>query len=247
MTPNAETQTPFKNILFATDFSAAATAAVPYVASFARVHGAALWALHVRPPTVNTMAEPIMWTSLEEAAKAQAEEQRQILLTAFAGLSPQVLIEEGDLWPIMKRTIEANKINLLVMGTSGRSGGGKLLLGSVAEEVFRKAPCPVLTVGPHSPAKPGLDAEISRILFATSLGPKSAGTAACAISLTQTYQAYLTLLHVVGEPKKNGVAQHTGLVKSCEAHLCSLVPPEAKLWCIPDYRVERGGSGGEDS
>ena len=53
------------------------------------------------------------------------------------------------------RIIERNEIDLLVLGTHGRQGLAKMVMGSAAEEIFRRASCPVLTVGPKAAREPG--------------------------------------------------------------------------------------------
>lgn len=229
-----------KNILFATDFSSASGAAVPYAAELTKHYRAKLYALHVRPPVVNPMTMPASWYGLEEAAKREDEQHRKELLDTFRGIQPEIVIKEGDLWSNLATAIEQNQIDLVVMGTRGRSGIGKFLLGSVAEEIFRQAPCPVLTVGPHSPSEPKRGGEFSRILFATDFSPESVAAAPYAISLAQEYQAYLTLLHVLAEPKAGDLVHPSELARSSAQLLRNLVPAEAELWCVPEYLVERG-------
>ena len=236
------TRIQLKNILYATDFSRAATAAAPYAAGLARHYGANLYAMHVRPPAVNPLAPPESWKSLEEAAEIMAEEERRKLLDTFPGVKTQVLISEGDLWSNLAAAIKDNKIDLIVIGTRGRSGIGKFVLGSAAEEIFRQAPCLVLTVGPHSTAEPKRSGEFTRILFATDFSPEATAAAPYAISLAQEYQAYLTLLHVLAEPKASELVQPSDLTASSSQILHKLVPPEAELWCVPDYLVERGAA-----
>lgn len=151
-----------------------------------------------------------------------------------------MLILEGDLWSNLAAVIEANQIDLIVMGTRGRTGIGKFLLGSVAEEIFRQAPCPVLTVGPYAVSEPEQGGEFTHILFATDFSPESVAAAPYAISLAQECQAYLTLLHVIEEPKAGDLVRPPELVASSEQLLRKLVPPEAELWCVPEYAIERG-------
>jgi nucleotide-binding universal stress UspA family protein len=91
------TRIEIKNILFPTDFSQAADAAIPYAAELVRRFGAKLHVLHVRPPVINPMTEPATWPVLERAANAEAEAQRQAVIGAFPGIKPEVLIEEGGL------------------------------------------------------------------------------------------------------------------------------------------------------
>jgi nucleotide-binding universal stress UspA family protein len=116
------------------------------------------------------------------------------------------------------------------------------VLGSVAEEIFRQASCPVLTVGPNTTTtaagkKPG---EVTRILFATDFSPGSNAAAPYAVSLAQECQAYLTLLHVIGEPKPGKLVKPADLVHSYSQLLHKLVPAEPDLWSVPEYVVEKG-------
>ena len=66
----------------------------------------------------------------------------------------QVVIAEGVISEVLMDLIQRNHIDLAVLGTHGRRAFKKLLLGSIAEEVFRMAPCPVLTVGPKTAPAP---------------------------------------------------------------------------------------------
>lgn len=221
-----------KNILFATDFSPAADAAIPYAAELSKHYGAKLFALHVRPPAVGPLIPPESWPQVEKVAKIEAEQQKRELLNSFSLVRPEVMIREGGIWSNFEAAISANEIDLVVIGTRGRSGVAKLFLGSVAEEVFRRAPCPVLTVGPRSFIWPRLRGEFTRILFATDLSTESAA-APYAISFAQEYQTYLTLLHVIDHPEGADPSR-------CMELLRNLVPPEAELLCASDYVVEAG-------
>ena len=228
-----------KNILFTTDFSPAAAAALPYAGELAKHYGAKLYALHVRTPVINPMTPPAGWPALEKAAEAEERERRETLRNAIPGIEPTVLIEDGDLWTNVKSVVDKKSIGLIVMGTRGLTGFGKLLLGSAAEEIFRDATCPVLTVGPHSPAEPKPGGEVTRILYATNF-EGSLPAAEYALSLAQEYQAHLTLLHVIEEPKVGDLVVPQDLIESSKRHLARMVPLEAELWCVPDFVVERG-------
>jgi nucleotide-binding universal stress UspA family protein len=112
-----------------------------------------------------------------------------------------------------------------------------MLLGSVAEEIFRTVPCPVLTVGPHCQAD---RANIREILFATDFASEASAAAAYAVSLAQEFQARLTMLHVVPEPKPGDLVIWSEVRDSSKQLLRKLVPDEAEAWCKPEYFVERG-------
>ena len=233
----AKIRTQFENILFATDFSAAAAHAVPFVKKIARHFQSNLVALHVKPPVVNPMTQPTTWQADIVAARVFDKKHRDELLDTFAGINTEVMIEEGEIQSCLQSAIEKHDTDLVIIATRGRTGVAKVLLGSVAEEIFRTLPCPVLTVGPHSdPAK----ANIREILLATDFGSESQSAAAYAVSLAQEYQARLTLLHVVPERKPGELVSWFDVQESSKQLLRKLVPAEAEAWCKPEYLVERG-------
>jgi nucleotide-binding universal stress UspA family protein len=233
-------QIQLKNILFTTDFSPAAEAAIPYAAEIAKRYGARLFALHVRAPLVNPMLPPASWHSSLEAARIDTEKQRKTLLEAFPELQPEVLIQEGDIFSLLQSTVQDHNIDLIVLGTRGRSGIGKFFLGSIAEEIFRKSTCPVLTVGPHATEGPAQDGRVRKILYATDFGPETNTAAAYAVSFAQELQAHLTLMHVIAENKPGELISPHELVTFCEEHLRNLVPQDTELWSEAQYLVEQG-------
>jgi nucleotide-binding universal stress UspA family protein len=233
----AKIRTRFENILFATDFSAAAAHAVPFVKKIARHFQSDLVALHVKPPVVNPMTQPTTWQADIVAARVFDKAHRDELLDTFAGINTEVLIEEGEIQSCLQSVIEKHNADLVIIATRGRTGVAKVLLGSVAEAIFRSVPCPVLTVGPHSdPAK----ATIREILFATDFASESQSAAAYAVSLAQEFQARLTLLHVVPERKPGELVSWFDVQESSKQRLRKLVSAEAEAWCKPEYFVERG-------
>ena len=234
------TRIQFKNVLFLSDFSPAADAAIPYAAEVAKRFGAKLFALHMRTPVINPLTQPASWAALERTAEVEASIERNTLRKSFPGLQPEVLVEEGDFYSTLLDVIARDKIDLIVLGTRGRSGVAKFLLGSVAEEIFRQAPCPVLSVGPFTPGGPAWGGVITEIVYATDFSPESVSAAAHAISLAQEFQARLTLMHVIAAEAPGDLLLPGELVKATEQHLRNLVPPEAQLWCEPQFVVEQG-------
>ena len=115
-----------------------------------------------------------------------------------------------------------------------------MLLGSVAEEMFRLADCPVLTVGPHVPREVAAEVGFRNILFATDFSPNSGKAAAYALSLAQEHRARLTLLHAVEEASQSSQANAAILRTYFTRLLEEFVPAEAGLWCDPEYVVEIG-------
>jgi nucleotide-binding universal stress UspA family protein len=123
---------------------------------------------------------------------------------------------------------------MIVVGTRGRTGLAKMFIGSVAERIFRNALCPVLTVGPHSPAPVNREQGVKRILYATDFTPQSLYAAQYAISMAQQFQAHLTLMHVVPEP--DGGVLDEQCVPAAEGRLRQLMsvdhPVEFEAQCV---------------
>ena len=87
-------------------------------------------------------------------------------------------------------------IDLIVLGSHGKHGLKKLVLGSAAEQIFRHADCPVLTVGPKVVAPGPGEVAFKHILFATDFSAGSLRALPYALSLAEENQARLALLHV---------------------------------------------------
>jgi nucleotide-binding universal stress UspA family protein len=229
----------FRNILFATDFSAAANLAMPYAAGLARSFGAKLYALHVQEPA-NYALPPEMWQTVQLTREKEAQILHEAVKHDFPEVTAEVLVGEGGVWAAIEAAIKTYRIDLVVVGTRGRTGVEKVLLGSQAEEVLRLATCPVLTVGPEAQSHDGKRGKITSILYATNFGRASLAAAPLAVSLAEEYQARLTLLHVIENREAHDLAIPEEFGESSERVLRALVPDEAKFWCAPHFIVEQG-------
>ena len=213
-----------RNILFATNFSPGAAAALPYAVALTKQYDARLHVLEVRPGVDGVLAPPGPWQGIEETARADIEREKQNILALLPEVRSEVFVKRGDLWSNLAAVIEANDIDLVVIGTTGRSGIAKFFLGSKAEEIFRKGTCPVLTIGPHSPAEPSI--EINTLLFATDLRPESTA-APYAVLLAEEYGARLILLYVVEHQE--------GLDIQFSLHYCAIsCPPKPSSGALPN-------------
>jgi len=227
-----------KNILFATDFSQCSNAALSYALSLARRYGATIHAAHVIPT-----ANDLLFVSDEAWPAAAEEEDRRIrgyieeLDHQLAGVAHDVRTPKGKVVDVLLRMIKENDVDLVITGTHGRTGVRKLLLGSVAEEIFRRCPCPVFSVGPHVQPAPGNGSEFHHVLFTTDFSNASLTALPYAISVAEEDQAQLTLLNVVLESEK-GLLHPERLRMSLMRRLGELVPPEAELWCHPECEIE---------
>jgi len=235
----ARTRITLKNILFATDFSPSADLAAPIAVRIARRYGAKVYGVHVNRFDDYTAAAPNAWAAMAEAAERETKEDAARLNEQLQGIEHEVVIGEGRLWDVMSDLIEKKEIDLVVLGTRGRTGLGKALLGSVAEQILRQSPCPVLTVGPH--VNPWSDeyAKMREILYATDLATDNPISAPYAISLAQENQAHLVLLHAI-EGLKSGDLMDSPKVVDTKRKLQQLVTEQAGLWCEPTYIVEQG-------
>lgn len=236
----AKTRIALKNILFATDFSPAAEAALPYALGLAKQYGAKVHGLHVRFPATYPIVGPEAMPQIIEAAEEQAKFEAQQMHELLAAVPHEVTITEGDLWPTLNEIVGKQEVDLIVMGTHGRKGVSRALLGSAAEEVFRKASCPVLTVGPHVSHNTERRMAMKQILFATDFSAESLAALPFAVSMAQEHQSNLTLLNATGKTEV-GELVHAGQYKeSTLRRLQALVPAGADLWCEPNCRAEQG-------
>lgn len=241
-TAQASKRITLKNILFLTDFSEPSDAALPFASGIARTYGSVVHALHVLLPSAYTYMTPEMATTFldDEEDRARAEMQR--VEAQLTGVSREVIIERGvGVWPVLSDVLKKDEIDLIVLGTHGRTGLQKLLLGSSAEEVFRRSRVPVLTIGPAVRNGAHNGGRFRCVLFATDFNIVSKAAAAYAVSLAQENQARLILLHVLPEPRQDKASRSRGLSIAEAIHrLQELVPPEAEFWCRPDAMVQHG-------
>jgi nucleotide-binding universal stress UspA family protein len=170
-------------------------------------------------------------------------EIREDTLEELSGLSDtpdEVVIADGDVWLSVQTAIDEKKIDLIVLGTRGRTGLSTLVLGSVAEEILRGAPCAVLTVGPHAPSAPARGGEFSEILYATDFSREALAAAPYAVSIAQEFQANLALLHAIPESEVSDLATRAEVESAYEDRLRQIVPPGSELWCEPHFIVQQG-------
>jgi len=234
------TRISLKNILYTTDFSPTAEAAAPYAWELAKRYGAKVIALHVRPVESNGMVPPEAWAAVHEANVLQANQQAGHLKALFRGVENEVEVTEGVIWDVISKTIAKKEVDLLVTGTHGREGFGKMLLGSHAENILRHSAVPVLVVGPYVRVEPETTTRMKRILFATDFSEASLAALPYAISLAEENQAELELLRVV-PPQKSGELVHPSeLIDATIRQMKQLVPMGAEAWCKPHYLAEVG-------
>jgi len=237
----AKTKATIKNILCLTDFSQPSEAAIPFAAAIARGYGATVHAMHILIPAPYLYTTPELTAAAIEAEEEHAMAEMQRIESQLSGLRYETIVERGTgVWAHVERAIKDRDIDLLVLGTHGRTGAEKFLLGSAAEEIFRRSPVPVLTIGPHVSSGVHSGGRFHRVLLATDFTPESVAAAPYAVSLAEENHARLLLLHVI--PSRERADCETCDLSVAEAifQLYELVPEEAKLERPPEVAVEYG-------
>lgn len=244
-----------RNVLFATDFSATSEAALPYASAICRRFGSTLHTVHVLSEASLLMmsggVDYVSMGTLYEDAHTEARQKLDQISDRLEGIPHRNYVRHGQVWKGLAGIIQENDIDLIVVGTHGRTGLGKLLLGSVAEDILRHALCPVLTVGPRVsgraklPAFPKrgrdlapLELELRQIVFATNFGKNSARMAQEAIGLAEEFRARLTLLHVLEDYAQLG--RCPGPMEDGLRRLQELIPLNAALQYLPESVIEFG-------
>ena len=190
-----------RNILVPTDFSPSARQALAYGLGLARRSAATLHLMHVMNPVEGDSFSPLKYTpeahALHKSHDASIYELLETALSEFdtEGLEVELVKRRGMRMsePILAYA-KKEEVDLIVMGTHGRRGIKHLLMGSVASDVVRHAPCDVMAV--HE--KPTHEENnIERILACVDFSPHSDAVLKQAHALAAGYHARLDLLHVV--------------------------------------------------
>lgn len=148
-----------RRVMYASDFSAPSLAAFPHAISMAKATGAELIIIHVLPSPIPLVGEMTYidadtWERIFTGAQAEAHKQLDVLLARArdAGIQTSGFVLDDVVVPApadeIVRAAREKDVDLLVLGTHGRTGVARFFLGSVAERVVATAPCPVLTVRP---------------------------------------------------------------------------------------------------
>jgi nucleotide-binding universal stress UspA family protein len=230
-------QITLKNVLFATDFEVSASRALPFAVALADRYEAKLYAAHVIPPEAYTFASPgSIDRVLKEAGDFAGYTLNQIVGSLRCrGLLCDALLGEGNVAEVLEGWVQTYSADLVVVGTISRAGWSKVVLGSVAEEVIREAPCPVLTVEPHVTTL--ASAGVHNIVCATDFSSASLRAFEFALSLAHEYRAHLTLVHV----REGSLRDSPRLaIQLDENRLREMVPPEPELLYRPEVVVETG-------
>jgi nucleotide-binding universal stress UspA family protein len=247
-----------ERILCPTDYSEFSEHALHRAVRLASWFEASITAVRVIPPTPWLVAadagSPYVAVPADRLRAQRHEElealERFVLPYHEEGVPIHTRLLEGDPSRQIQQAALELPADLLVMGTHGRGGFERLVLGSVTEKVVRRATCPVLTVGSGAPPRP--DGHLfRRIVCALDLTEASSRTIDVALSLAEENMARVTLVHVLaglpsqpGPPFYHALPQilrlRRELFEQAEDHLHSRVPTAVRDFLSVSERVEEG-------
>jgi nucleotide-binding universal stress UspA family protein len=190
----------FERLLIATDFSAASQAAFRTALEVCREMRASLVILHVFeyanivPP--ETGGQMLELQSVADRCRNSLEDLRQQAVNA--GVDCETALEDGIAEATILDTIAVRKVDLAILGTSALHGFERLVFGSTAESVLRKATCPVMTVGPQAVHPVGaFSPPQGPIIFATDFHTSTISAIRYAAQVSHLTGAPLHCLHVL--------------------------------------------------
>src|SRR6266702_3537008 len=203
----------FKRIVVGIDFSKQAALALKTASAIGRIFGSEIF-------LVNAVSPFVYGTGKEEMKRIVASEPR------LHGLRLKTTVAYAGAVDLIEQVASEEKVDLIVLGSHGSSGLERLVLGSVAETVLRKAACPVLVVGPNCRAE---QHPFRSILCATNLETTGLRAAQYASALSEHVHGRLTLLHVI-ENQTNVPSVESGLIENrLKQELQSLLPSNVGL------------------
>lgn len=243
----------FKQVVCPVDFSESSVRAFAYAGAFARWYDAHLTVLHVVPTfepmqVRGDLGDPIQIVTPMPREQVLEEMSRTLNLSVVSPRATPVA-EQGDPRSTIIDQAISKKADLIVMGTHGRRGFKRLLLGSVTEAVLREAPCPVLTVPPHASARVSEAVTFKRILCPIDFSPSALQALGFALDLARQADGLVTLLHVLEwlaeeEPRAsahfNIPEYRRYMVEDAQQRLRGLVAEESRTWVEINDRVVSG-------
>lgn len=232
-----------ERVLFPTDFSPCAQAAFPYACVLAEQNHATLHLLNIVGSQLPTgpLGVPYMEPSVEEDS-ARQDLSRLAETPTVKALRHETSVHRGSVWEVVCQ-IGCNKDDVIVMGTHGRRGVRQLVLGSVAEQVFRRSQCPVMTVGPGASKSGPANGRFATILLALDLSPESIKLVEWAHLFAVQSKSRLIFFHAAQENADVSMAFPTYMdeaIAMAKKRMSALLPKDVP-WC--DISIKIGDPG----
>jgi nucleotide-binding universal stress UspA family protein len=221
--------TRFKNILFTTDLSPCSEAALPCARAIAKLYGSTIHIVHVVGPEPLIRPLGVPYPNVEDQNSVAQRGIDKLIQSSFLKDVPHTqTIARGVVWNVVSKSIADLNVDLIILGTHGYSGLKHLVLGSVAEQIFRRAACPVLTVGPQ--AQDGLaEGQLKTIMYATNFSPASRQALTYTLSLAHANRSKLILFHAVQYGESFVKVQLDTIVQIARYELTGLVPESLEV------------------
>lgn len=217
-----------KNILFPTDFSRASSAALPFAQSLARIYGSTILLAHSLAPEPHLSVVTDHIPELDDFIWQDARTKLDAIAHDAGGIPTKTLLDRGDVGATIPAMIRQNGVDLVVLGTQGRRGVGKMIMGSAAEKIYRRASCPVMTVGPK--VHPSADWKLRRVLCPVDLAADPEPVLHYALALAEENQSEFLVVDVIPlVPWQYRESEQRRSRRAVE----SLIPEQAKDWCTP--------------
>jgi nucleotide-binding universal stress UspA family protein len=211
----ATTSAPFERILLSTDFSGFSAQALRHALALARRFKTRLKVVHVIQDIYSRGdAKPAFPPPDAATARKTAESETHAFMARAreAGIDYELEIREGEPWREILAAAEEMPADLVVMGTHGRSGAERFLLGSVVEKLIHRLPCPVMTVSHEDGQAWDTPSLIGRILCATDFSENSERAFRFSLALAASLGAKVTLLHSIEHMPDLGEARYRMVV-----------------------------------
>jgi len=203
-----------KTVVVATDLHGQCEAALEYASKLARAYGARIVLAHGADPLEYAAVEGVPGRLLRKLSDPAREVLGKLAADLLrAGIHSHSEIRQGAVAEMLVEVARQYEAGLIVIGTEGREGAGPVVVGAIAEQLVRMAPCPVMAVaadwnaGPHRPAPGG------PVLLAIERNEAAGEAAAAAYSLAATFERPLYLLHV------RSAAEVIGFLNPCAMRL----------------------------
>ncbi len=233
-----------EKILIATDFTAASERALAYAKALALRFGSTLELAHIFNPTVVTSWEAAELDIPPEERHRISEQQlgeieRKMLAAGIVTRS----VCRGSHRPAaaLLQIAQDDHIDLIVAGTSSKTGMERMLLGSTAEQLIRSCTCPVLTVGPQARLPEPGPLTFRTIVFANDFSAEATKAAVFALSFAEDSGSKLYSCFAI-ENEYQYSKSYKELDESFRKALAARIPESSYDWCDPECVVEHGAA-----
>jgi nucleotide-binding universal stress UspA family protein len=232
-----------RNILWSTDFSVRSENSLAFAAALARRYGSRLYAAHVISPYALCFGPGMSLLRLGLAEQMAVRKMSELLDSHSLGEgSGEKIVGLGKTSRVLANMAQDFDIDLVILGTRGRTDMVGKILGAVAEETIRLSPCPVLSVGARTGGAAGNDVDFKHVLCATDFSSESISAVRLALEWAKEHSARLTVLHAVEGCVANTVQERRRLALFFEKRLQRVIPARAMQISRLALQIEFGAA-----